>query len=72
MVCRARFWDRVFGGSNVADFWVRPSDRSIKVDLLLATSFDIWGLLQPHKKTSENVAFIKSKTTNGDFFDSER
>ena len=40
---QARFWSRGFRGSNVADFWVRPSHRSILLDLLLVEISEVRG-----------------------------
>ena len=60
MSCRARFWDRGFGGSNVADFWVRPSDRYILLDLLLEEISGIRGLpCRPAKILQKWEIFIK-------------
>ena len=36
-------WDRGFGGSNVADFWARPSYKYILLDLLLEEISKIMG-----------------------------
>jgi len=43
IVYKAGFGNRGFWGSNVADFLVRPSDRSILLDLLLEEISGIWG-----------------------------
>ena len=57
MPCRARIWDRGFGGSNVADFWVRPSDRYILLNLLLEEISGIRGPPADLQKYSKNEKF---------------
>jgi len=49
---QARFWSRGFRGSSVADFWVRPSHRSILLDLLLVEISEAWG---PPGALSRNI-----------------
>ena len=57
----AWFCDRGFEGSNVADFWVRPSHRSILVDLLLATILGTWETSYEPTKKLRKMLYLSSK-----------
>ena len=67
---QARFWGRCFGGSNVADFWLRTSYMLILLDLLLKKISETWGPSESSLEKSLKSAIFVRKWIKIIFFDS--
>ena len=56
--------------SNVADFWVRPSHKSILPDLLLEEISETWGPSQTPLEKALKKVFCTRKWLESHIFDS--